>query len=110
MTQAHVLPNASGPGAAVVTERLREMGLGFLYWLAFVLVLEPDNLLRSAHVGAPINWVEEISRLTAAGALGAVATPFLVAAVRRWPVELDAWPRRLAIQAAIAVVSALGLV
>jgi hypothetical protein len=96
------------PGGA--TPRLRELALGFAYWLAFVLVLEPDNLLREWQAAGAIPWVREAARLCAAGLLGAVATPPILAFTRRFPVEGAAWPKRLALQAAGSVVAAVGLV
>ena len=32
--------------------RMREIGFGFVYWLAFLLVLEPDNVVRIVHSGS----------------------------------------------------------
>jgi hypothetical protein len=70
---------------------LRELGLGFLYWLAFVLVLEPGNLANWAPQD-PSAWAQETGRLLGAGLLGAAATPFILALTRRWPVEgSSAW-------------------
>ncbi len=110
MAHAHALPQTPGPDGAAVVARLREAGLGFVYWLTFVLVLEPDNLLRAAQVGDAVRWPQEVLRLMGAGVLGALATPLLCLAVRRWPLERANWPRRVGAQALIAAVAALGLV
>jgi hypothetical protein len=60
------------------------LAVGFAYWLALVLVLEPGNVSRAA--GAlPIG--REVIRLTAAGALGASITPVVFALARLLPVE-----------------------
>jgi hypothetical protein len=60
----------SGPGWLAV---------GFLYWLALVCALEPGNL---AAASVPPPWLREVTRLLAAGALGAAATPAVLALAR----------------------------
>ncbi len=52
------------------------LALGFLYWLALVCALEPGNL---AAASVPPPWLREVTRLLAAGALGAAATPAVLA-------------------------------
>jgi hypothetical protein len=52
------------------------LALGFLYWLALVCALEPGNL---AGASVPPPWPREVTRLLAAGALGAAATPAVLA-------------------------------
>lgn len=64
------LDRLSGPGWLAV---------GFLYWLALVCALEPGNL-AAAQVPPP--WLREVTRLLAAGALGAAATPAVLALAR----------------------------
>ncbi|WP_146197957.1 LytTR family DNA-binding domain-containing protein [Caulobacter endophyticus] len=61
------LDRLSGPGW---------LGAGFLYWLALVCALEPGNL---AAASTPPPWLREVIRLLAAGALGAAATPAVLA-------------------------------
>jgi hypothetical protein len=61
------LDRMSGPGW---------LGVGFLYWLALVCALEPGNL---AAASTPPPWLREVIRLLAAGALGAAATPMVLA-------------------------------
>jgi len=85
---------------------IRQLCLGFGYWLAFVLVLEPGNLLGASDVA----WSQEIMRMAGAGALGALATPLLFALVQRYPVEGPQWQRRLGIQMLGAVVAAAVLI
>lgn len=53
--------------------------VGFLYWLALVCALEPGNL---AAASVPPPWLREVTRLLAAGALGAAATPAVLALAR----------------------------
>jgi hypothetical protein len=65
---------------------------GFLYWLVFLLVLEPDNMLRAAQAGHALPFGLEAARIVAAALLGAVATPVIMALVRRFPlVGADRW-------------------
>lgn len=52
------------------------LAVGFLYWLALVCALEPGNL---AAASVPPPWLREVTRLLAAGALGAAATPAVLA-------------------------------
>ncbi|MDP1738525.1 MAG: LytTR family DNA-binding domain-containing protein [Caulobacter sp.] len=79
------MPRSSAPQIA------RELGLGFLYWLAFLLVLEPGNLLRAANAGRALAWDMEALRIFIASLLGASATPVLMVLIRRFPIE---GPRR----------------
>jgi two-component system LytT family response regulator len=61
--------------------------LGFGDWLAFLLVLEPGNLLEMAKGGTAIPWDQEALRITGASLLGASATPPLLGLIRRFPIE-----------------------
>ena len=60
---------------------------GFLYWLVFLLVLEPDNLLRASQAGYALPFGLEAARIVAAALLGAVATPIVIALTRRFPLD-----------------------
>jgi len=74
---------------------LQDLGLGFLYWLGFVLVLEPDNLMRGTPPDAAA-WLHEGVRLLGASLLGAAATPAILALTRRAPIEVPfVWRRSL---------------
>jgi two-component system LytT family response regulator len=76
---------------------VRELRLGFAYWLAIVLVLEPGNIINAFHSGAPLAWDQEALRLTGAGVLGAAVTPGLLALIRRFPIEGEGRWRNAAI-------------
>jgi hypothetical protein len=65
----------------------RRLGLGFLFWLGFVLVLEPGNLVRATHAGLPFSWPGEALRLAGAGLLGAPTLPLLLWLSPRLPVR-----------------------
>jgi hypothetical protein len=89
----------------------REVGLGFVYWLVFLLVLEPDNILRIVQAGgSTFTWGEELLRILGACLLGAAATPLVLAMVRRFPIEGARWERNAGIQAAGGAAIAAGLV
>lgn len=65
---------------------------GFLYWLVFLLVLEPDNVLRASQEGYTLPFGIEAARILAAALLGAFATPMLMMLSRRFPlVGVDRW-------------------
>lgn len=68
----------------VALERGRELGLGFLYWLTVLLVLEPGNIARA---GGTLVWDQEIARIFGASMLGAFSIPLLLALMRWFPIE-----------------------
>ena len=74
--------------------------MGFVYWLAFVLVLEPGNVLSAIRDGAPLTVGREVLRLAGAGLIGAAVTPLVFALTRRLPVEGRSRWRNAAIHAA----------
>jgi hypothetical protein len=80
----------------VAQQGLRDLGLGFFYWLGVVLVLEPGNLLHGTPPDAAA-WGHEGLRLLGAGLLGGIATPVVLALTRRLPIEGPrAWRRVVA--------------
>jgi hypothetical protein len=86
---------------------VRELALGIVYWFAFLLVLEPGNLMRAIRAGSELSWSLEVSRIMAASVLGALSAPLLFALVRRWPVEGKSRWRNATVQAAsCALISA----
>lgn len=82
-----------------VPQVVRQFGLGFPYWLAFLLVLEPGNLLRAANAGRTLAWDMEALRILVASLLGAAATPVLMALIDRFPIEGPRRWRNVAVQA-----------
>ncbi|HEX3887841.1 MAG TPA: LytTR family DNA-binding domain-containing protein [Phenylobacterium sp.] len=92
-----------------VRHALRDLSLGFFYWLGFVLVLEPGNLLRWTPPDLA-GWTHEVLRLAGAGVLGGAATPFILALTRRLPIEGPSAIRRGAIHLAFCAGMALALV
>jgi hypothetical protein len=88
----------------------RQIALGFLYWLAFLLVLEPDNILRSIQAGFGLAWGEEVARIAGASMLGGLASPLLLGLVQNYPIEGTARWRHAAIEACGSALTAAGLI
>lgn len=85
----------------------RMLGVGFLFWFAFLLSLEPGNIIRA---GANLQWSQEMTRILGASILGAAATPLLLDLVRRFPVEGAHWRQRVLLHATADVAIAAGLI
>jgi two-component system LytT family response regulator len=64
---------------------LRSCGYGFLYWLVFVLVLQPGNVLHAHSMGHSVDFGSEAMRILGAALLGSAVSPVLVALTRRFP-------------------------
>ena len=65
---------------------LRQGVIGLLYWAAFLLVLEPGNILRAHQAGHSLAAGDEALRILAASLLGASVTPWVFQLTRRFPV------------------------
>jgi hypothetical protein len=59
--------------------------IGFLYWFCFLTALEPGLVLRAADTDVSLVWTSELVRIVSASILGALATPVLLAVLRRFP-------------------------
>jgi LytTr DNA-binding domain-containing protein len=64
---------------------MSSIGYGFLYWLAFLLVLEPGNVLHARSMGHVLDFDSEAARICVAAVLGSSISPVLVALTRRFP-------------------------
>lgn len=95
------------PGTRALARWAREFCLGYLYWLGFLLVLEPGNILGS---GGGFAWSEELIRILGAALLGGGVTPALLALVRLYPIEGKAPWRNALIQAGVTIGFAAGLI
>jgi hypothetical protein len=78
----------------------RDLLLGAAWWAAFLLALEPGNLMRAAGAGVSLPLAGEALRILAASLLGAATAPVVLALVRRLPIEGPCWRGRAAIHAA----------
>lgn len=90
--------------------RGQEICLGFVYWLSFLIALEPGKLARAAAAGVTLSWDGEVLRILTAATLGALATPVVAFLMRRFPIEGDFVRKHLALHGASAVAIALGLI
>ena len=86
------------------------LAIGFAYWLAFLLSLEPGNIASAVGTGIGVAWLEETRRILAASLLGCAATPLLLEQVRRFPVGGPRWRRNVLVQGLGSVAAAAGLV
>lgn len=89
---------------------LRPHAWVLVYWLAFLLVLEPGNILRAAQAGQTLNLADEALRIVVAALLGATVTSAVQALVERFPLRGPGRSRHLLIHAAGAAGLALALV
>lgn len=88
----------------------REVAWGFLYWLGFLLALEPGNLARAAALSSLPPWDQELIRIVAASLLGGSSTPLVMALMRRFPIEGHKRWRHAGVQSVANAAIALGLI
>ena len=82
---------------------LRSAGYGYLYWLVFLVALEPGNVLRALNMGHTLQLDIEVARICVAALLGASVSPLLVALTRRFPLPGSRGWRNASIHALGAV-------
>lgn len=70
-----------------------------LYWLAFLLVLEPGNIQRASQAGQALSWSHEAIRILVAALLGTTVTSAVQALVERFPLRGPHRRRHLLIHA-----------
>ena len=58
----------------------------FLFWAAFLLVLEPGNVSRASALGHQLSFGREFARIFCAALIGTAAMPALLFLERRYPV------------------------
>jgi len=51
--------------------------LGFLFWFAFLLVLQPGNVARAMMAGYALSFEREAIRIIGAGVIGAAWAPIV---------------------------------
>jgi hypothetical protein len=84
--------------------------MGFAYWAAFLLVLEPGNVLRAHHGGHQLTFSHEAVRITGAALLGTLATPLVLFLTRRFPMRGLRRLRNTFVHAVCAVAMAFSLI
>lgn len=82
-----ILTAACLPTLKPLPRGVREVVFGFFYWVFFLLVLEPDNVLRASRAGYTLAIGHEALRIAGASLLGATVTPIVVMLARRFPVR-----------------------
>jgi hypothetical protein len=82
---------------------LRSAGYGYLYWLVFLVALEPGNVLRALNMGHTLQLDLEVARISVAALLGASVSPLLVALTERFPLPGSRGWRNASIHALGAV-------
>ncbi len=89
---------------------VRTFGCAFLYWLVFLLALEPGNVLHAQKIGHTLAFDREALRIGMASLLGSSTAPLIVALNHRYPLfGLQGW-RNFAIHGAVAVVLSFVLI
>jgi hypothetical protein len=83
--------------------RFRGAGFMFLYWIAFLVALEPGNILHALNRGHPLEFHIEALRICVASLLGCTSAPLLIELARRFPLSGSRRRRNLWIHAASAV-------
>lgn len=82
---------------------LRSTGCALLYWLVFLLALEPGNVLHARSMGHALDFDDEALRIGCAALLGCSTAPLILALSRRFPISGARGWRSIAIHAAGAV-------
>jgi hypothetical protein len=95
---------------SIIAQSSREIALGTFYWLFFLLALEPGNIARAAAGGITLHWHLEAARIVGASMIGGIATPLVMALVRRYPVESGVLWRRALLHSTSAMGIAFALV
>jgi hypothetical protein len=79
---------------------LRSLGGAYLYWVVFLLALEPGNILHARSMGHTLAVDREALRIGIAAMLGCSTAPLILALNRRFPIfGAGAW-RSIAIHVA----------
>jgi two-component system, LytTR family, response regulator len=89
---------------------LRGTGCAFLYWVVFLLALEPGNILHARSMGRSLEFDDEALRIVVAALLGCSTAPLLLAMVQRFPIAGPRARRNIAIHAATAATLSLVLI
>ncbi len=96
--------------SSTVNTHLRGTRLMFAYWVAFLLALEPGNVLNALHHGRTLEFHVEALRIGIAAILGSTSAPLLVELARRFPLAGARRGRHLGIHAASAVLVSFALI
>lgn len=89
---------------------LRSIGCALLYWIVFLLALEPGNVLHANSMGHALEFDDEVLRIGGAALLGCSTAPLILALTLRFPISSTRGWRSIAIHAAGAAAVAFGLI
>jgi DNA-binding LytR/AlgR family response regulator len=106
------LPDAKGDSMLSVDllpDWLRALGCAFLYWVVFLLALEPGNVLHARSMGYVLELDREALRIGVAALLGCSTAPLILHLTRRFPLATRDW-RNLAVHAASAATLSVALI
>jgi len=93
-----LLSGLRGPDG--LPEWLHSSGCAFLYWIVFLLALEPGNVLHAESMGHALAFDDEALRICGAALLGCSTAPLILALRRRFPIAGTRGWRSIAIHAA----------
>ena len=79
---------------------LRACGCAYVYWIMFLLALEPGNVLHARSVGSLLAFDREALRIGVASLLACSTAPLILALNRRYPIFAGGYTRSIAIHAA----------
>src|SRR5262249_13412909 len=94
----------------LLPEWLRSSSWAFLYWIAFLVALEPGNLQHALSMGHVLDLDGEALRICVASLLGCSTAPLILALGRRFPIGGARGWRGLAMHAAGAAALSVVLI
>lgn len=89
---------------------LRSTGCAFLYWVVFLLAIQPGNVQHAASMGHALDFGDEALRIGVAALLGCSTAPLILALIRRFPISRTSGWRSIAIHVAGAAALAFALI
>lgn len=78
-----------GFGSILDRSFVRQCVVGSLFWLAFLLMLEPGNIVRAAAAQTEVAMAQEVIRIALASLLAGATAPLQFRLVRDFPVERE---------------------
>jgi len=108
MLSTDFLGGLRGPNG--LPDWLRSSGCAFLYWIVFLLALEPGNVLHANSMGHALDFDDEALRIGGAALLGCSTAPLILALSRRFPISGARGWQSIAIHAAGAATLSFGLI
>ena len=104
-------PTLNQPPATDARARMaRELAGGALFWLAFLLALEPGNLVRASAAGLHPAPAAEVLRIVAASLFAAPTCPLIIWLAERFPTRDANFARNALLHAAVIAATALTMI